>query len=108
MTAFDDAGKFGKDFMDSGLSSYAAITKNMQTIASEAAEYSKRSFEQGSGAMEKLMSAKSLDKAFEVQSDYTKSAYEAFVAQTTRMNDLYTAMAKEAYKPIESAVAKAK
>ena len=53
------------------------------------------------------MTAKSLDKAFEVQSDYAKTSYEGFVAQATKMGELYTDLAKEAYKPFEDAVAKA-
>lgn len=33
------------------------------------------------------------------------SSYEGFVAQTTKIGELYTALAKEALKPIESAIA---
>ena len=106
--SFEDAGKAGKEFMDTGLKSFASLSKNAQTIAVEATEYSKKALEAGSAAFEKLTSAKSLDKAFEIQTDYAKHAYEGFVAQATRMSELYAEMAKEAYKPFESAVAKAK
>lgn len=106
--SFEDAGKFGKEFMDSGLKSFATVSKNAQTIAVEAGEYSKKAFEAGSAAAEKLVSAKSLDKAFEIQTDYARQAYEGFVAQATRMGELYAEMAKDAYKPFESVVAKAK
>jgi len=108
MASFEDAGKYGKEFMDSGLTSFAAVTKNMQTIATEASEFARASFENGAAAVEKMISAKSPDKAFQVQADYAKSAYEAFVAQATKMSDLYAAMAKDAYKPFEAIVAKAK
>jgi len=108
MASFEDAGKYGKEFMDSGLTSFAAVTKNMQTIATEASEFAKASFENGTAAVEKMISAKSPEKAFQVQADYAKSAYEAFVAQATKMGDLYAAMAKDAYKPFETIVAKAK
>ncbi|HWK12852.1 MAG TPA: phasin family protein [Rhizobiaceae bacterium] len=108
MASFEDAGKFGKEFMDSGLTSFAAVTKSMQTIATEASEFARSSFENGSAAVEKMISAKSPDKAFQVQADYAKSAYEAFVAQATKMGDLYAAMAKDAYKPFEAIAAKAK
>lgn len=108
MASFEDAGKYGKEFMDSGLTSFAAVTKSMQTIAAEASEFAKASFENGTAAVEKMVSAKSPEKAFQVQADYAKSAYEAFVAQATKMGDLYAAMAKDAYKPFEAIVAKAK
>jgi hypothetical protein len=108
MQSFEDASKSGKEVMDTGLKSFASLSKNVQAITVEATEYSKKAFENGTAAFEKLTSAKSLDKAVEVQTDYAKQAYEGFVAQATRMGELYAEMAKEAYKPFETAVAKAK
>ena len=66
------------------------------------ADYSKKVFEQGTAATEKLIGAKSLEKAIEVQSDYVKSSYEGFVAEATKLGELYADLAKEAYKPFES------
>jgi hypothetical protein len=105
---FEDAGKFGKEFVDTGLKSFASLSKGFQSIAVEASEYSKKSFETGSAALEKLIAAKSLEKAIEIQTDYAKQAYEGFVAQATKIGELYAEVAKDAYKPFESIVAKAK
>ena len=106
--SFDDAGKAGKEFVDTGMKSFSTLSKNLQTITTEATEYSKKSFEAGSEAFGKLASAKSLDKAIEIQTDYAKQAYESFVAQATKMGEAYAVMAKDAYKPFESLVAKTK
>jgi hypothetical protein len=105
---YEDFSKYGKEFADTGLKSFASLSKGAQAIATEAGEYTKKSFEAGSAAVEKLFSAKSLDKAIEIQSDYAKQSYEAFVAEATKTGDLYAELAKEAYKPFESIVAKAK
>jgi hypothetical protein len=105
---YEDFSKYGKEFADTGLKSFASLSKGAQAIATEAGEYTKKSFEAGSAAVEKLFSAKSLDKAIEIQSDYAKQSYEAFVAEATKIGDLYAELAKEAYKPFESIVAKAK
>lgn len=107
MQSFEDVSKAGKEFMDSGLKNVASFSKSFQAITVEATEYSKKAFETGSATAEKLVSAKSLDKAFEIQTDYAKQAYEGFVAQATKMSELYAEMAKDAYKPFESVVAKA-
>jgi len=98
----EEVQQFGKDNMDATLKSVGAWSKSMQAIAIELADYSKRAFEQGTAATEKLIGAKSLDKAFEVQSDYVKNSYEGFVAQATKLGELYADLAKEAYKPFES------
>jgi hypothetical protein len=105
---FEDAGKAGKEYLDASMTSLAAISKTMQSIAAEATDYAKKSFETGSSALEKLLAAKSVEKAFDVQLEYGKQAYESFVAEATRMTDLCADMAKEAYKPYESLVARAR
>jgi hypothetical protein len=49
---------------------------------------------------------KSLDKAFEAQSEYAKSAYETFVADSQKIAGLYGDLAKQVFKPLESLVTK--
>jgi len=106
MTA-DEMQKLGKDSMDMAMNSFGAWTKSAQAIATEVADYSKKSMEGSTAAWEKLMGAKTIEKAMEVQRDYMKSSYEDFVAEATKLGELYVDLAKEAYKPFEGALAKA-
>lgn len=107
MFSFDDASKYGKDAMDNMLKSYSALAHGMQTITTEAADYSKKSYEDNAKVMEQLVAAKSFEKAFEIQSDFAKTAYEGFVTQATKMSEIYSNAARDAYKPLEAAAAKA-
>src|SRR5215813_3750119 len=104
---FEDVQQFGKDNLDATMKSFGMFSKSAQAIAVELADYSKKVFEQGTAASEKLIGAKSLEKALEVQSDYVKSSYEGFVAEATKLGELYADLAKEAYKPFESHFARA-
>jgi hypothetical protein len=104
---FEEFQKLSKDNADLALQSVNTFQKGAQAIAVEVADYSKKSFEEGSAAFEKLLGAKSFDKVIEVQTTYFKSAYEAFVAEATKLGGLYTDVAKDAYKPFEGIVAKA-
>ena len=108
MQPFEQNAKMSQEILDTGMKSFAGLSTSMQTIGSEAADYSRKAFERAGETTEKVLSAKSLDKAMEIQSDYLKGAYEDFVAQSTKMGDLYAEMAKEAYKPYESFSAKTK
>jgi hypothetical protein len=103
---FEDLQKFGKENADVYMKQFGTVSKGWQAIASEFADYSKKSFEEGSAALEKLLGAKSLETAIEIQSTYAKSAYEGFVSQATKMGELYTDLAKESYKPFEGFGAK--
>ena len=71
---FDNIQKLGKENMDVMMQSFGAMTKGLQAIVAEVADYQKKTFEDGSAAMERVVAAKSLDKAFEAQSDYLKSS----------------------------------
>ncbi len=103
---FDEFQKFGKEQLEAASSVAASLAKGFQTIAAETTDYSKKSIESNSAYMEKLLGAKSLDNAIQIQSEYAKSTYEGFVAQATKISEIYTNLAKEAFKPVESAFAK--
>ena len=103
----EDMQKFGKNNMDMALSSFGAWTKGAQAIAVEVVDYSRKSAESSAAAWEKLVSAKSLENAFEVQSQYLRSSYEDFVAEVTKLGELYVDLAKQAYQPVEATLGKA-
>jgi hypothetical protein len=105
---YEDTTRMGKTLMDSGLKSAAGMQKNMQAIAQEASDYSRKTFETGAAAVEKLFAVRSPEKAVEVHAEYLRQSYEGFVAQSTRMGELLTQAAKDAYKPFEQVAAKAR
>lgn len=105
---FEDFQKISKDNTELALKNFNAVSKGLQTIAVEVADYQKKSFEQGTAALERLLSARSVDKAVETQADYFKTAYEGFVAQSKKLGEIYADLAKETYKPVEAAFSKAK
>jgi phasin family protein len=104
--SFDEFQKFGKDSVDAGMKAFSVASKGAQTIAAETVDYTKKAFEDGTATIEKLFGAKSVEKAIEIQQDYFKNAYEGFVAQATKLSELYVDLAKEAYKPYEGYLAK--
>jgi hypothetical protein len=104
----EDLQTVGKENMDSALKSWGAISKGAQAIAVEVADYSKKAFEDSAATLEKLFGVKSLDKAIEVQSEYARSAYEGFVAEASKIGELYADLAKESCKPFENMIARVK
>ena len=87
---FEHFQKLGKENAEATVASFGAVSKGFQKIAVELADYSKKVFDEGTAAAEKLLGVKSLDKAIEVQSDYVKSAYEGFVSQSTKLGEIYS------------------
>ena len=103
--SFEDFQTMSKDGYEAYVASAAALTKGFQAIAQEATDFSQKSFEKGKEVVEKATATKSFEKAIEVQQGYAKEAYEAFVSQAAKLNELYVATAKEAYKPFEASMA---
>ena len=103
---FEQIQKLGKDHADAALKTLGAVTKGAQAIAVESADFAKKSYEQGTAAIEKLVSARTLDKAVEIQADYLRSAYEGVVAQSTKIGELYANLARDVFKPFETVAAK--
>jgi len=98
---FDQIQKAGKDSMDVAVTSIGAVTRGFQALASEAADYGRRSFESNARAFESLLGASSLDQAVAVQSDFVRTAYEGYVSQATKIGEIMSATARDAYKPYE-------
>jgi hypothetical protein len=104
---FDDFQKFGKEQLEAVTTSSASLVKSWQTIASESSEYSKKSFENGSAFFEKLRGAKSFENTLQIQSEYAKTFFDGLVGYVTKTSELYSNLAKEAFKPIDAAINKA-
>ena len=103
---FEDLQKVSKDNVEASMKALGATSKGVQAIAAEVTNYSKKSFEDSTAAIEKLFGAKTLEKAIEVQTEYAKTSYEGFVAQAAKLGELYADLAREVYKPFEGYLAK--
>ncbi len=99
---FDSVQQIGKEQFEAVSAAAAAVTKGWQSIAAETTDYSKKSFEKSRLLAEKLIAVKKIDEAFALQTDFAKSAYEDFVAEATKIGELYASIAKDAFKPFES------
>lgn len=103
----EDMQKFGKGNVEAALRSFDVYARNVQTIAQEVADYSKRSVDEGSRAVEQLFGASTVESAIEVQKSYLRNTYDGFVSQASKLGSLYADLARETYKPFEEQVARA-
>jgi phasin family protein len=106
MVKVEDIQQYGKEQFETVVASATTLQNGIQAIASAYGDYTKKSFEDTKSMVEKLSGVKSLDKAIEVQTDFAKSAYETFVAESQKIAGLYTDLAKQTFKPFEGLVSK--
>jgi phasin family protein len=106
-TNVEEMQKFGKQQFEAATAATTSLSKGLQEIAAETTDYSKKAIAANTSVVEKLLGAKSVETAIQIQTDFAKTAYEGFVAQATKLGDLYAKLAKEAFKPLETAYATA-
>jgi len=81
----------------------ASSTKGLQAIAAEMTDYSRKSFERNGVFFERLLNVKKIDEAFQLQSDFTKSAQDDFLAYANKIAEIYSSLTKEVFRPINVA-----
>ena len=83
------------------------VPVSLQTIANAYGDYTKKSLEETRSFVEQLTSARSLDKAIEIQAEFAKHACETFLADSQKIWELYSELAKQIFKPLQGFLAKA-
>ena len=108
-----DVQKFGEEFQraskdgfDASVRSAGEINRGFQAIAGTVADYSKKAFEDGTRAFEQLIGAKSFEQVWEIQSQYAKKAFDAYIAHSSKLGEMYVDLARNAYQTVEQAAAK--
>lgn len=101
---FEGFTAFGQENMDALVKSSEIAAKAAEGIGSEVSAYSKKAFEDSVSAAQDLASAKTMTELFEKQTAFAQAAFEGFVHQSTKMNEIFVAATKEITAPIGARV----
>ena len=98
----DDATAFGQQNVDAIVKSSEVAAKVAEGLGEEITTFSKKSFEDTVAAAQDIASSKTATELFEKQSAFATSAFEGFVAQATKMNEIFTSAAKDITAPLNA------
>ncbi|GGH02366.1 hypothetical protein GCM10007420_18240 [Glycocaulis albus] len=107
MAAVNDLSAFHKNSVEAVIASATTASKGFEELNALAAGYAKKSMEDGMTAAKSLASAKSVQEVIEIQSDYTKSSLEAYLANVNTVSDHVSSMMKDSMKPLNERFAAA-
>jgi len=102
--SYDHFLGYGKDTVEAYMKAANAAGKGAETLHNEIYAYSKQSVEDSMAAMKAVLGSKSAHEVFELQTDFAKSAFEAYVGQITKLGEIFTSSAKETLEPIQGRV----
>lgn len=98
----EDAVAFHKENAEAVAASGKMVAEGVQSSAAYAAELGRKHFEEASAALKTMAAAKSPSEFFSLQSDYMKSSYEAFIAETSKSSEATMKFFGEVFQPISS------
>ena len=104
LSALGEINTHSKKNLEAVVASVTAATKGAETLGAQAMAYSKKSMEDHVAAAKSLSGAKSVQEVVELQTAFTKSALEAYVAQVTKASEIVSASMKECFLPINERV----
>lgn len=99
---FEDVTQLGQENVEAMVASGKVVAKAAEQMNAEMMAFSKKSYEDAMAASKDMASARSVPEFFEKQTSFAKTAFESFVAQATRMNEMYSTAAKEAFAPLNA------
>jgi hypothetical protein len=89
-----DLGRYQIEIMTSATTSTA---RGLRALAAEATDYSRQSLDNGRVFFEKLMRVQKLDDMIELQSEFARNAYGDFLARASKVGELCSNIAKDAF-----------
>jgi phasin family protein len=97
---FEGIASFQQDNVEAVVKSSEIAAKAFEGIGSEISAFSKKSLEDGVAAAQDFASAKTMTELFEKQTAFAQSAFEGWLHQATKMNEIIAAATKDISAPI--------
>ncbi len=94
----------GKKNLEALVESATAAQKGAEALSQHSLGFAKKSWEDGVAAAQSIAQARSVQELVELQTNYAKSAMEAYLTQMTKVADVMTASVKDSFKPINERV----
>ena len=106
MTDAVKIGALSQEGFEAAVRSYGEWSKGLQALATRITENTKKAFEDTTRTWEQIIGAKSVEQAIEIQSQYAKRAYDAYVAEARKLSEWYVDVVRNATKPFEQTASK--
>ncbi|QTC93114.1 phasin family protein [Brevundimonas goettingensis] len=102
--SLSELGAQSKLNLDAVVASTTAAQKGAEALSAQALSYGKSSWETGVAAAQSMSKARSVQELIELQTSFTKSAMEVYMAEMTKMTETLTSSVKDSFKPINERV----
>ncbi len=102
--AIAEMNAHSKKNLEAVVASVTAATKGVETLGAHAMAFSKKAMEDQVAAAKTLSAAKSVQEVVELQTSFAKTAFEAYVAEMSKMAEMVSASVKDSVSPLNERV----
>lgn len=99
--SFEQFAAMNQDVIGAMMKSQGVAAKAVEEVNAEIIAFSKKSLEDGVAHAKDLAGSQTVTEFVEKQTGFAKTAFEAAVQQSTRVNEMMSAAAKEMMAPVQ-------
>jgi phasin family protein len=98
----EELAELGRGNVEAIVASSKVAAKGVEGLSQDAANYSRKSFENASAAFKGFADVKSATDLFRLQGEFARSAFDAAVAQSARVSETVLKLAGDVAEPLTS------
>ena len=101
---YDDLAGFNKDTLDAVMASSNVVAKGVEDLGQEIAAYAQQAAEKNIAAAQKLFAVRNIQDAMDLQAEWAKNAFDGFVAESAKLQDMSMQVGTKASAPLSKQV----
>jgi len=101
---YDEIAAFGKANIDAFIQANTIFTKGVEAISKEMIALTQAQLEAAAAAAKAIFAAKTLKDVVELNAEFTKANFDKLVANSTKLGEMGTKVATDAFAPLSARV----
>ena len=101
---YDELADFNKDTIEAVIASSNVVAKGVEEVGQEIAAYAQQAAEKNIETAKKLFAVRNVQDALDLQAEWAKTAFDGFVAESAKLQELSLQVSTQASQPISKQV----
>jgi phasin family protein len=101
---YDELADFNKETIEAVMASSNVVAKGVEDFGQEIASYAQQAAEKNIEAAKKMFAVKSMQDAMDLQAEWAKMAFDSFMAESAKLQDMSMQVGTKAAEPLNKQV----
>ena len=101
----EELNAFNKGNIEAVVESTKVAAKGAEALGQQAADTARKNYEKATAALKGFASVKSPTELFQLQSEFARSSFDAFVADASKNTETFLKLAGDVFQPLSNRIA---